>query len=107
MYNGPFYTDNLAAATRKPFLTLFGCFPMGTDLSWIRSVGYTSPSAVNGTVDGSNAVFTIADSGFTSAFVFVDGIKYDPPKYTLNGATITFNYPYIPAAGSVITAIVS
>jgi hypothetical protein len=98
-----FLFRNFEAAARKRNMHDFGLMAKGQDLSWIadNAQGFTVPSIlpIGGgayTLVDANNVPIAASLG---ARVYVNGLRqYGGLAFTLNGSTLTFLAPYIPAS---------
>src|SRR6185312_4101357 len=98
---------NFTASARKLLMVAMGMMPASEDLGWIYGPGNGQVVVPSGTVDGQNNVFTLPVAPGNGLSLAVNGIVQDPAKmYSLSGATITSNYPYIPSAGSYLSAII-
>ena len=95
------------AAARRPNLHAFGLFPASQDLDWIETHGLEpTMGTVTGTVDGSNATFTIAELP-PNVRVWVNGIKQIDTvdfAWTALTGTIVFTSGSIPMYGAYIEA---
>lgn len=85
---------------------------VGTEAEWLASlVGATGPAEFHvetpsGTVNGTNTVFTLAETPGGDVLVFLDGtLQQDGVDYTISGDTITFTTA--PSSGAVLTVAVS
>jgi len=102
---------NFQAGLRKPALIPYHYFSPGDNISWIQSIptGISyAQSAVTGTINGVNRMFTIPGIFGGVIAVVRNGITLDPAvAYTLAGSTITFtNSPaYIPQTGDDLMVI--
>jgi hypothetical protein len=63
-----------------------------------------APEIPSGTVDGTNAVFTLSSTPYspTAVLVFVDGLAQPPANYSVSGTSLTFVTP--PAASQDVMA---
>jgi hypothetical protein len=109
----PFPFVNFLAATRKPMLIPFNYFSPDDSISWIQSVpssvDYVT-TAMTGTINGINTVFTIPGIFSSVIAVVRNGVVLDPSRaYSVSGSTVTFstNPAYIPQSGDDLMAIVS
>ena len=98
---------NFMAASRRPNMHAFGLFPASQDLSWIEAHGLEiSLGTVTGTVDGTNATFTIPERP-VNVDVYVNGLRMNRTAgvdytFTPLTGTIVFAANSIPAYGALI-----
>ena len=98
---------NFMSANRRPNMHAFGLFPSSQDLSWIEAHGLEpTMGTVTGTVDGSNATFTVAELP-PNVDVFVNGLRMNKTAgvdytYTALTGTIVFATGSIPTYGAYV-----
>lgn len=100
--------QNFMAASRKPNMHAFRLMPQSDNLSWIEAYA-PAPAygTVNGTINGINDTFTLADYGGEIA-LFTNGILQIPTtdySYTPGTGTIVFTAGSIPAPGALLTVL--
>ena len=110
----PILLQNFLAASRKRNIIGFGLLPANYDISFIDDAVISSPPTVSethaGTIDGVNAVFTLAQAPQVTAggavlWLSKNGVLLaESVGFTISGVTITFLAGYIPQAGNVIRA---
>ncbi len=104
-----FQFKSFKAMIRKPYMSLVPLFPANSDLSWIPDANLSYPTqyssaggTVTGTINGSNATFTVA-AALHDAIVVLNGATLTPTvHYTHSANTIVFLAPYIPQPGADI-----
>jgi hypothetical protein len=103
------YLVNLTAALRKNLLIPSGFFSPNDNTSfiWSPSTVSANPVALNGTIDGTNAIFTTANAIVNGIAVFKNGLLQEPGvMYNVSGSnTITFVSGYIPEPGDYLQAV--
>lgn len=101
---------NFTAASRKNNLIPMGIFNPMDSVSWIFNAQGNPPSPIGllGTVDGTNAAFTLPSPYTVISAIMRNGVIQDPATmYSVSGITVTFQTNFIPQTGDDIQGLLT
>ena len=103
----PLQFSAFLSANRLRNLKAFGLLPLAYDTSWIADNDDAAVLIPTGTIDGTNAVFTVPGTVGMAFQVYKNGVMQLPNvMYTFSGQTITFLDPYVPQPGDYLQTVV-